>query len=170
MTKKAVKKRVTKSDVGPPSADENQWLGVEHVRAIFSKTPEQLDEIVTVDMEVIEKLGREVLAHRSEAARLEKLMHAVGCEQSLAGAISIGQHQVPEKPVPSKMTLDRAIEMVVRKEAWDLLRLSEAKTWTEAVQESYSRVRKRYVRGRCSLCNRDGLECAKRHAKGRSCA
>jgi hypothetical protein len=86
------------------------------------------------------------------------------------------------RPILSKpedaLDMDEAFELVVGKEASDLLELfdrspseyPEGRTAARALVASRKTCKKRYGSGTCALCKGPALACARRHAHGRSCA
>jgi hypothetical protein len=77
-----------------------------------------------------------------------------------------------------RTTLALVKELVVAQVAMEVIELystdptghPEGRTVDTALAHARENVRGRYARGRCWFCRGPALECAKRHARGRSCA
>ncbi len=73
---------------------------------------------------------------------------------------------------------EEAVALVALKEAADAIELydrdpahcPEGRTAAEAYAAAMKRVRARYQRGQCRRCKGPALPCARRHARGLSCA
>ncbi len=77
-----------------------------------------------------------------------------------------------------RLGIEQVTALVVAKEASDLLGLydldpaayPDGRTADLAIAASAKNAGRRYQRGRCALCKGPALDCARRHARGRSCA
>ncbi len=118
---------------------------------------------------------RATAAYR-DAKRLLESGYAAGIARPHAVLVA-GRDDDARRP-NARMTLEQAIELVIAKEAADLLGLYDrdplawdaGRTADAALASARETVQGRYARGRCSFCGqKTALACARRHAAGKSC-
>ena len=113
-------------------------------------------------------------AAKRDAIRLIEDGYHASAEQLSRDVVKVRSECDGEGP----MSLGDAIELVIGREASDLLDLydRDPKGYPDGITDdrAYAATQRaiirRYKRGKCSLCKGPALPCARRHALGRSCA